>query len=162
MPYLIDGHNLIGSMPDIHLADPDDEMQLVQQIVLYFGKTRKSGTIYFDRRGPGAARTTRFGRLKVEFTTPPNTADHAIQKRLKQLRGEARNYIVISSDRQVQQAAYEAGARVMESHDFVLLLQTKEAVRNGDEKPTPPITSNDVNYWEGVFRNSTKNGKKIL
>jgi len=29
MPLLIDGHNLIGQIPDISLSDPDDEAKLV-------------------------------------------------------------------------------------------------------------------------------------
>lgn len=32
---IIDGHNLIGAMPDIDLADPDDEWQLVQRLQDY-------------------------------------------------------------------------------------------------------------------------------
>ena len=32
MPFLIDGHNLIGRMPGISLDDPDDEARLVAQL----------------------------------------------------------------------------------------------------------------------------------
>ena len=32
MNYLIDGHNLIGQLPDISLDDPNDEALLVQKL----------------------------------------------------------------------------------------------------------------------------------
>jgi S-adenosylhomocysteine hydrolase len=32
MPYMIDGHNLIGKLPDISLDDPNDEALLVQKL----------------------------------------------------------------------------------------------------------------------------------
>jgi predicted RNA-binding protein with PIN domain len=159
MPYLIDGHNLIGSMPNIHLDDPDDEVQLIQEIVVFFRKTRKTGTVYFDKRSPGRKRKGQFGRLKAEFATPPNTADHAIMKRLRQLKGEAKNYTIVSSDQQVKQAAWAAGARVLESHEFVQLLHAKETTSAEGEEENPLITPDDVNYWERIFHNSTKNNQ---
>src|SRR4030067_3565369 len=101
MPYLIDGHNLIGSMPDINLDDPEDEIRLIQMLDRFLFKVRKSATVYFDQRGPGAQRRFKSGRLQVEFITSPHTADHAIQNRLRQLKGEAHNYTVVSSDHEV-------------------------------------------------------------
>ena len=35
MPILIDGHNLIGRMSTLTLADPDDEWQLVALLLAY-------------------------------------------------------------------------------------------------------------------------------
>jgi hypothetical protein len=32
MPFLIDGHNLIGALPDLDLDDPDDEARLVERL----------------------------------------------------------------------------------------------------------------------------------
>lgn len=32
MSYIIDGHNLIGVLPDIHLNQPDDEQRLLARL----------------------------------------------------------------------------------------------------------------------------------
>jgi len=48
MPILIDGHNLIGRMPVLSLADPDDERQLVTLLLAYRARTKKAVTVVFD------------------------------------------------------------------------------------------------------------------
>ncbi len=60
MILLIDGHNLIGAMPDIELADPDDEWQLVLRVRTYCAAKRVTATIVFDS-GPGPAPTGKTG-----------------------------------------------------------------------------------------------------
>lgn len=39
MHWLIDGHNLIGKMPTLHLDDPHDEEKLVQILQQYRART---------------------------------------------------------------------------------------------------------------------------
>ena len=48
MTLLIDGHNLIGAMPDIDLAQSDDEHQLVLRLRTYCGEGRRQVTVVFD------------------------------------------------------------------------------------------------------------------
>ena len=50
MSLIIDGHNLIGVMPDIDLADPDDEWQLVQRLRGYASAKNTALTVVFDPR----------------------------------------------------------------------------------------------------------------
>lgn len=51
MHYLIDGHNLIGKMPDIQLSDPNDEVKLVLRIQEWLnGRSSQQATIIFDGR----------------------------------------------------------------------------------------------------------------
>ncbi len=47
MPLLIDGHNLIGRLPDLRLDDPDDEAKLVARLRTYCARTRKRITAVF-------------------------------------------------------------------------------------------------------------------
>ena len=53
MPILIDGHNLIGRLPDLRLDDPDDEAKLVLRLRAYAARTRKRITVVFDQGLPG-------------------------------------------------------------------------------------------------------------
>ena len=156
MPYLIDGHNLIGQMPNICLHDPEDEMQLVLILNEFFKKRRISGTVFFDRRGPGLARKTGAGRLKVEFATPPNTADRMIEQRLRSIKKEASNCVVISSDREIQTVARVLGAKVMDSSEFAKQLQDSNTRFEEDEKPQSPISAKELRRWEKLFTSDKK------
>jgi predicted RNA-binding protein with PIN domain len=157
MPYLFDGHNLIGRLENISLDDPEDELRLIQLLTEFLKDKRKSGTVYFDQRGPGARRKFKVGRLQVEFTTSPNTADHAIQKRLIRLKGETRNYTVVSSDREVMEAAKNAGAQVMDSHTFIQHLPRSHTIGDENEKPEGKLSSEDLQFWQQVFDNPSNN-----
>ena len=151
MPYLIDGHNLIGKLPDIDLNDPEDEMQLIQKLRDLFKRKRISGTVYFDQRGPGMKRKYTLGRLQIEFSTPPNTADSAIQSRLRQLKKNASNYIVVSSDHQIMDAARAAGAQVLDSQTFAQQLVPSPLDSNESEKPESPLSSDELRRWQKLF-----------
>jgi len=148
MPYLIDGHNLIAQTPGLHLSDPDDEMRLVSSLLPFCQRRRARVTVYFDRGRPGSEASLSSGSLKVHFVTPPGTADQAICAHLARLRGEARNWVVVSSDREVQAAARAAGARVVSSREFARELQAAPA-RQAEKPETSPTA--DVAYWERRF-----------
>ena len=51
MHYLIDGHNLIGKMPDIQLSDPNDEVKMVLRLQEWLnGRSSQQATVIFDGR----------------------------------------------------------------------------------------------------------------
>ena len=156
MPYLVDGHNLIGKMPEIHLDDPEDEKQLIQLLSEFFKGVGKNGTVYFDQRSPGGLPKYKFGRLHVEFIRAPNTADQAIRSKLRRLGGEARNYTVVTSDREVEIAAKALGARVIHSQNFAHLLLDQPSPGDKEEKPNLALSTKDVELWEKIFKNSNK------
>jgi predicted RNA-binding protein with PIN domain len=156
MPYLFDGHNIIGKIPEIHLDDPEDERQLVHLLSKFLSRVAKTGTVYFDRRSPGGKRKYRLGRLQVEFMTSPNTADQAIQTKLRRLRGEARNYTVVTSDREIETTAKAMGAKVIQSQVFVQQLEDQPSTIDREEKPEYSLSIEDVELWEKIFRNSNE------
>ena len=123
MPYLIDGHNLIASLDDIHLDDPDDEARLIDLLRTFCAHTGKELTVYFDQRAPGATNPPTMGGLRARFITPPRTADEAILAHLRRLGREAHNWTVVSSDNLIRSAAIQAGARSLNSHAFAPLLE---------------------------------------
>lgn len=156
MPYLIDGHNLIASIGDIHLDDPDDETQLIKIIQAFCARTRKSATLYFDRRGPGMRKKYSYGKLEVHFVTPPRTADLAIKAHLASLRGNAKNFTVVSSDRDIQRDAERSGARTLSSPTFAAMIRPLDEEKLPQEKPSTPMSEQEKNRWIKLFRDASQ------
>ncbi|OGO09947.1 MAG: hypothetical protein A2Y93_08580 [Chloroflexi bacterium RBG_13_68_17] len=151
MPYLIDGHNLIAQMPGMTLGAVDDEAQLIGLLRTYCERTRSRATVYFDRGHPRAESPPAGGRVTARFVPSPRSADQAIIRHLERLGGDARNWTVVSSDREIQQAAARAGARRVASREFAARIRQRLA-RPETEKPEATLSKEDVAYWEKRFR----------
>jgi predicted RNA-binding protein with PIN domain len=143
MPYLIDGHNLIGAMPGHRLEDPDDEADLIARLQRFCSASGKAVTVYFDRRSVGRGDPPRMGRLTVRFVTEASSADRAICAHLQRLRGEAHNWSVVSSDGEVATAARRAGARAVPSAAFLRQLDGPSLRAPAPEKPDSPLTDQE-------------------
>ena len=151
MPYLIDGHNLIGAIPGLSLADLDDELALIHRLTEYAQKHQRSITVYFDRGSLAAPQRTNAGRVKVQFVRPPRTADDAIRTHLRQLDREATNWTVVTSDNAVAAAARQAGATVIKSQDFARQMMPADIDTAEDEKPDHHLDSDEIESWEKLF-----------
>ena len=118
MPTLIDGHNLIPKL-GLSLRSMDDEMQLVARLQEFCrAERKKSLEVYFDGAPAGQVGTRKMGLVTAHFVRLGATADSAIRARLKTLGRAARNWTVVTSDRQVQSDARGAGAAVVSSEAF--------------------------------------------
>ncbi|MBI4771196.1 MAG: hypothetical protein HY784_12500 [Chloroflexi bacterium] len=71
MPTLIDGHNLIGALPDISLQDPDDEQKLVDLLHRWCVRTGKSVRVVFDPGPPGGQPLRSTSRVNVPASCAP-------------------------------------------------------------------------------------------
>lgn len=159
MPYLVDGHNLIGKIPGLSLASIDDEMILVSWLQRFCLARQRELEVFFDNAPPGYAAKKKFGKVVAYFVRQGKTADQAIQQRILQLGGAARNYTVISSDRQVQTAGRAAGAAVVNAELFA-----RELLRLGGEEVTPRretgLSPDEVAAWEKEFRAAAQRRRK--
>jgi predicted RNA-binding protein with PIN domain len=149
MPYLIDGHNVIGVFPGLSLADPQDEYTLAEILNRYASRKRRRMIVFFDRGQPGSA-ASRLGLLELRFITPPRSADEAILDFLRRER-DARAFTVVTSDRQLAGGSHRAGAHVMDSRTFVRAVQgalhkTAATPSMGDKQ--------DVDEWLRLFGES--------
>src|SRR3990172_5405302 len=117
MPYLIDGHNLIGRITGLSLDDPDDEARLLATLRSFCARQKVKATVYFDGGVPGRTRPPSGSGLTARFIVPPETADDAILNHLSRLGREARNWMVVSSDAAVVGAARRAGGPPPPSED---------------------------------------------
>ena len=153
MTYLIDGHNLIPKIPGLSLQDFDDEEQLVGRLQQFSRLRRKQVEVYFDRAPVGFHGQRAFGQVKAHFVRQGITADQAIQARLKQLGKAAKNYIVVSSDHQVQAFARSVHAQVVPSEVFAReLISLAGENRGSNPPPDQPLSEQEVAEWEEFFR----------
>lgn len=144
MSYIIDGHNLIGVMPDIHLRQPDDEERLVARLQSYQARMGGRAMIVFFDSGPYAvslpANTPARPRLastpgiEVRFTRPGQSADDAILDFLHAAR-QPGQYAVVTNDQELSARARAAGASVLRASEFVVQVQRK--VTRPRKAPTP-------------------------
>ena len=152
MILIIDGHNLIPHVAGLSLGDENDETALIELLQEYARLRRKTIEVYFDNAPAEQAGLRKFGRVQVHFVRRGITADDAIMKRLKALGKRAKNVQVISSDRQVQQAARAVHARVITSGEFAAdwgRLMEEEPDLNPRDRL---LSEKEVAAWEQFFR----------
>lgn len=149
MPFIIDGHNLISKTPGISLKQLDDEEKLIRRVQAFCGSAQKQAEIYFDRAAPGHAGKRKYGRVTAVFVHEGTTADEAIRRRLLQLKRQARNWTVISSDRQVQSEARSTGAGVISAEAFSEMMENQRAEDTISGKT--PIGDEDIADWLAAF-----------
>ena len=149
MPYLIDGHNLIPKL-GLHLDSIDDEMELISILQEFCRRTRKQIEVFFDGAPTPHAGTRKLGAVTAHFVRLGTTADNAIRNRVKRLGKSAKNWTVVSSDRQVQAEARAAHTEVVSSDSFASLLkQTRNsASKSTDERK---LSKQEVDDWLKLF-----------
>lgn len=147
MKYIIDGHNLIGKMPDISLQQVDDELELIKRLKRFCMESGKHRIdVYFDGAPVGSANSLKDGPVTAHFVRSGSTADAAIEDRLARLGKSAREWTVVSSDRRVLNAAKAVHVNVNSSEQFATLL-----LGNKDAKPQDTLdlelTQEEVEEW---------------
>lgn len=149
MPYLIDGHNLIGQIPGLSLDDPHDEAKLVERLKSVMARKRKRCTVVFDGGLPGGlSRDLSTHSVQAVFAHGGTTADAIIIRRIRQARNPA-GLIVVSADREILQEAERRGARVVSPVAFVAEMQAPEV--RSDTDPNPRVSPGEVERWLRIF-----------
>ena len=118
--------------------------------------------VFFDGALPGESGIRKIGGVKTHFVRHGATADSAIVKRLKELGNDARNWTVVSSDRQVLAAARSSRASTLSSQAFAQLMSTtNERASQSAPAQEEQIGPAEVEEWLQLFRdkkNHTSNG----
>lgn len=151
MPFLIDGHNLIGQTPGLSLTDLDDEQQLIELLRAYLVRVGKKGTVIFDKGLPGGAGRWSNNVLEVRFAPAPKTADDLIRARLR-AEPNPRGLTVVTGDNELGADAQRAGARVVKSAAFARdLLHKPEADKTASDKESG-LSADEAAAWEEEFK----------
>ncbi len=166
MIYLIDGHNLIGKMPDISLSDPDDEEQLALRLRQWAAENKSRQVIVIFDRGliSGLAKRLSNQQVKAFFAPTRTTADALLIKRVNEVRNP-QQYRLITSDRKIIDAAKVRGMRFWKSERFAEMLgpaQLEEKSQPPARLPTPEqipppqkeepqLSREDVAEWLELF-----------
>ncbi|MBN1967224.1 MAG: NYN domain-containing protein [Anaerolineae bacterium] len=150
MAYLIDGHNLIGRIPDLRLDDPNDEAKLVERLKRFASRTGKRCVVVFDRGLPGGlSRGLSSGGVQVVFAHGGTTADAIILERIHDARDPGQ-WVVVSADREIVEEAARRRMRVMPPGEFAAALDAPAAVPD-DADPNPRVSPEDVEKWLWEF-----------
>jgi uncharacterized protein len=150
VPILIDGHNLIGRLPGLSLADADDEEALLRLLRSFRARTGKAVTVVFD---PGVSSTLsqarKIGGVLVISAPHGSSADAIILRRVARA-GDRQGLTVVTSDRELAAEVARMGARVQSSEAFSALLERPATRTSRKEEPLSP---EEVDQWLAVFGN---------
>ena len=148
---LIDGHNLIAALPDLSLDDPDDEQKLIVILRKYAAWRRAKIVVVFDSGIPGGrSNELSGGGVTAIFAGSHTIADRVLMERIRELKKPG-EWIVVSSDREVQQAAARRHLIVWSSPDFIKRLARPTPASKSAAPEERHISSAEVNEWLDVF-----------
>ncbi len=155
MSYLIDGHNLIGQLPDLQLDDPDDEAKLVQKLVGWSARTRRQCVVVFDAGLPGGTSRMSTKAVRVVFASHTSSADKVIIDRIYKEK-HPKNWTVVSSDNGVLDIAKRQGMQTIKAVEFARLLQRPIPVRPDlGEAVDVRLSADEVDEWLKLFGDDT-------
>lgn len=150
MPYLIDGHNVIGQTPGLSLSDPDDEVKLTALVRRWCIREKRKATLIFDGGLPGGVSKLSNADVTVVFASDKHTiGDDLILNRIRAEKNPA-GLIVVSSDQKIVNAAKQRRMTVLSAVEFGKgLLKVKQA-EAASTKETG-LSKEDLSEWEQLF-----------
>lgn len=156
MPVLVDGHNLIGQMPNLSLADSDDEAQLVLLLRRYATRKRRGKVVVvFDHGVYGHPENLNGYGVECHFAMSPRDADSYLIRRIRSIRRTG-DWYVVTSDRAVAGEARARGIRVVSARAFArtLLALNEPSVRAEDKANDRPLSAQEIEEWLRLFGES--------
>lgn len=154
--YLIDGHNLIGQLPDLSLTDPNDEAKLVQKLNGFAARHKKRITVIFDSGLPGGKSRLSTHQVEVVFATSRSSADDVMTARIRRARDPGQ-WVIVSNDHAVINAARARRMTVLTSAEFAPLLRPPPKQKTGGHQDAGEaadvyVPPEEVEAWLKIFR----------
>jgi predicted RNA-binding protein with PIN domain len=152
MTLLIDGHNLIGRIPDLHLDDPEDEEKLLIRLRSYRARTGKRLVVYFD---PGITyqlpASKSQGGITVRRAGTGQRADDLMVRDLRR-HPNPRELAIVTADRAIQSLARQYGTQVIDSASFAAELSRPPEAKAASEMPS--LSEDEIQEWLAIFGQS--------
>lgn len=119
---LIDGYNLIGIL---HRDLKKARQELIEELIRYRQKKGHDITVVFDgyKEGPGKETVEYSGGIRIIYSGANEKADDVIKRIVKT---EKSSWIVITSDRDIEKAAWKENCVVVDSSVFFDILNGEE------------------------------------
>jgi predicted RNA-binding protein with PIN domain len=168
--YLIDGQNLIPKFAGLNPSDPDDEVRLVEILQVFSRMRRQKVEVFFDGAISGQSGTHTYGVIRAHYIPKGKTA-YAIGQRLEKLGPQAKETLVVSSNRSVQAETRAYHAPFLDSELFARELVSiphspihppeppapvKKPISSDlakpDTKNQPNLSSDEVSEWIDLFK----------
>lgn len=153
MPILVDGHNLIGQIPTIDMADPDDEAQLVMLLRRYAARRRgRKVVVIFDGGVYGHPDNLSGYMVEARFARSPRDADAELIRRIREVKRRD-EWVVVSSDRAVAGEARARGLQVLSAQEFARRLAALDMPRASlrEKRNDRPLSKAEIEEWMRVF-----------
>jgi len=164
MHYLVDGHNLIASLIKIALDDPDDEAKLIIELRRWTagGRSRRI-SVFFDSGIPGGQDFNLSStKVSVVFASAGITADDLIINRIEKLKN-SHDYVLVSSDREVQKAAAMKKMRTISARTFAAQLDQLDRPHSSKvdlgevKRVNASLNEDEVAEWLKIFKEEDEN-----
>lgn len=151
MPYLIDGHNLIGQLTDISLDDPNDEALLAQKLNGFAARTGRRCVVVFDYGLPGGTSRMSTRAVQVVFASQRSSADRVMMERINKI-PDPKGWVVVSSDNDVLATAKLRKMQTLTSAQFADLLKSPpKPVIDVGEAADVRLSEDEVDEWLKLF-----------
>ena len=152
MPVIIDGHNVIGQMSSISLADPNDEEKLVKLLARHLLQNRQKTIVVFDKgSGKDMSLGRKVPRLKVIFAPQESSADAIIIKMIKR-DPNPKGLTIVSSDNEIRRCARSRRARLVSAEDFAQQLESGPKRPRKRRTYDDELETIDVAEWSDFFK----------
>ena len=154
MPYLIDGHNLIGQLPDISLSDPNDEAKLVIKLVGFAARKRAKCVVVFDKGITAGKSRMSNGAVEVVFAPSSSSADAILIARIEST-PDPSYWIVVSNDNAVLKRARQRQMKAIRSSMFARELRGVQVIdKDADpgEAEHVRVSPAEIEMWLAMFR----------
>ncbi len=156
MPYLIDGNNLIGHIPDLDLGDRSSRFQLISRLLRFQKINNTRVIVAFD--GPPDDRLDNSGShpspVSVLFPETGQNADAVIEAVI-QRQTDLRRFFVVSSDREIRHFARRQGAKSIDCAEFYKEMKAAQKEYRDQaelEKENEDLSPLEIKQWGEVFK----------
>jgi len=151
--YIIDGHNVINSIPKyVKLLQRDYPLclrALYQDLLNYVDSRSVRIVLVFDGNPPWDP-IEETGRFVVKFSGESQNADTVIIHQAEKWKG--RQTVVVSRDRGVRRAVTGFGCQTMLPSEFNQRIEGKQKIKGREpshrEKKPGPLTQSEVQWWK--------------